>query len=448
VTLRETKGPLDGIHRECYTPPAGRPRLSFARAHIPYESMRCLSLTILLAAALPVLGQIPSAAPSPRPVPKALPIGGDDDVEPEVLAASSPASAPVALPNPAPLPAPAVPAAPKPALPVDTPQPIDSTSEPTPLDVKPTGEDGVRLQIFLDEANFGPGVIDGKPGRFTELAVYSWNEVNGHPINEWVAVNTAARKAVPNPLAVALVPDVAAEWVNSALSTKRSLQAKAKRMSYRSYAEFMSERYHCDVPYLITLNGAKKINNLKPHDSVIVPNVKPFLIEKIAGVRHPADPAMSERHVVVDTRINQARIFEAAPAALVIAEPGSEPATVKTRANRGLIASFPITPGKPQFIKLGTWKLSSMVEFPWWRYDQQLLDTGKRSDNALNIPPGPNSPVGVIWNGTTRPGIGMHGTSDPETIGRARSAGCIRLANWDAIRLPTLIRPGATVEIR
>jgi lipoprotein-anchoring transpeptidase ErfK/SrfK len=89
-----------------------------------------------------------------------------------------------------------------------------------------------------------------------------------------------------------------------------------------------------------------------------------------------------------------------------------------------------------------------MVALPWWRYDQQLLDTGKRSENALMIPPGPNSPVGIIWCGTTRAGIGMHGTSDPETIGRSRSAGCIRLCNWDAIRLPTLIRPGATVEIR
>ncbi|WP_353415663.1 L,D-transpeptidase, partial [Haloferula helveola] len=29
---------------------------------------------------------------------------------------------------------------------------------------------------------------------------------------------------------------------------------------------------------------------------------------------------------------------------------------------------------------------------------------------------------------------GIHGTSDPETIGRARSAGCIRMANWDATR--------------
>ena len=40
------------------------------------------------------------------------------------------------------------------------------------------------------------------------------------------------------------------------------------------------------------------------------------------------------------------------------------------------------------------------------------------------------------------------GTAEPETIGRTRSHGCIRLANWDAIRLPNLIRPGTTVEIR
>ena len=52
------------------------------------------------------------------------------------------------------------------------------------------------------------------------------------------------------------------------------------------------------------------------------------------------------------------------------------------------------------------------------------------------------------WNGLSKPGIGMHGTPNPETIGRARSHGCIRLANWDAIRLPDLIRPGTTVEIR
>lgn len=345
-------------------------------------------------------------------------------------------------PPPVPVPVPVPPPTPAPAIPIET------TTPPSPLDVKPTGEDAVRLQIYLDESNFGPGVIDGKPGRFTELAVYSWNEVKGHPIDDWVAVNTAARKAVPNPLATGLVPDVVKEWVDPELPTKKALQAKKKRMSYRSIAEFMSERYHCDLAYLTELNGAKKINNLKVRDSIIVPNVTPFHIEKLTGARYEADPVTSQRHVVVDTKINQARIFEAAPTALIVAEPGVTDIQPVTRANRGLIASFPITPGQPKFIKFGTWELRNMVELPHWRYDQQLLDTGKRGKESLNIPPGPNSPVGVIWNGLSKPGIGMHGTSDPETIGRARSSGCIRLANWDAVRLPNLIRPGTTVEIR
>jgi lipoprotein-anchoring transpeptidase ErfK/SrfK len=371
---------------------------------------------LLIIAVLPAFGQQAEPQLINRPVLKALPLGGNQD------------------PGSRPLPAISVPDL--------------AAAPPSPLDAKPTGDDAVRLQIFLDEALFGPGVIDGKPGRFTELAVYSWNEVNGHPIEDWIAVNTAARKAVPTPLAVALVPDVVTEWVDVGLPTKKSLQAKKNRMSYRSAAEFMAERYHCDQAYLTVLNGTAKINNLKSHDSLIVPNVKPFFIEKLSGAKYDVDGALSQRHVVVDTKINQVRIFEAAPAALVIAEPEAVEIAPVTRANRGLVASFPITPGQPKFIKFGTWELRNMVELPWWRYDQQLLDTGKRSDNALNIPPGPNSPVGIIWNGTSKSGIGMHGTAEPETIGRARSSGCIRLANWDAIRLPRLIRPGTTVEIR
>ena len=380
----------------------------------------------------------PTPPPS-RPVLRALPLGGDEDLN-SVPAGEGEPVVPVK---------PAAPVAPTPP-PVVKATPIASVSAPTPLDVKPTGDDALRLQIFLDNAKFGPGIVDGRPGRFTELAVQSWNEVNGHPIEDWVAVNTAARQAVPNPLAVAIVPDFVKQWVDGSLPTKVSQQAKRKRMSYRSVAEFISERYHCDVPYLVLLNGNSKINNLKARDTVIVPNITPFTIESLTGAIYKADPAMSQRHAVVDTKINQVRIFEAAPAALVIAEPGATSVTPVARANKGLIASFPITPGQPKFIRYGTWEVRNSVELPNWRYDQKLLDTGKRSadSESLDVPPGPNSPVGIFWCGLSRPGIGMHGTPSPETIGRARSHGCIRMANWDAVRLPTLIRPGTTVEIR
>jgi len=53
----------------------------------------------------------------------------------------------------------------------------------------------------------------------------------------------------------------------------------------------------------------------------------------------------------------------------------------------------------------------------------------------------------VLWCGLDKIGIGIHGTSYPETIGRATSHGCIRLANWDAIKFSTMITAGMTVVI-
>ena len=315
-----------------------------------------------------------------------------------------------------------------------------------------TAEDALRLQIFLDQSHFGPGVIDGKPGRFTSHARESWNEVNGHAPENLDAIIKQARLKVKHPIATAVVPEIATEWIDPTLpyDSNRAGQALKKRMSYRRMSEFLAERYHCDEDFLRTLNTSTKMEQLKPGDSILVPNIEPFLIEKLGGNTHQKDDKLSQRHVVVDTRNNQLRIYEPVRTALVVAKPGESIPLSHGRKNTGLVASFPITPGRTQFIAFGTWELRNMVEMPWWRYDQTFLDTGERGpeEQWLNIPPGPNSPVGIIWNGTSKPGIGLHGTSSPDSIGRARSAGCIRLCNWDAARLPNFIRPGATIEIR
>src|SRR5690606_10521374 len=107
---------------------------------------------------------------------------------------------------------------------------------------------------------------------------------------------------------------------------------------------FMSERYHTDVPFLVELNTQQKINNLQPRDTIIVPNVKAFEIENLTGAAFKEDEALSQRHAVIDTKLNQVRIYEANLRALVVADPEA-PASV---ANQSLIAAFPITPGKPQ----------------------------------------------------------------------------------------------------
>lgn len=326
------------------------------------------------------------------------------------------------------------------------PKPNPASDTPRDITDLPTGEDAVRLQIFLDEENYGPGVIDGKPGRFTILAVEAWNESHGHPSKDLSAVMAAAARSVTSPFAVATVPSAASKWINPNLPSSREAQSKLKRMSYTSYAEFMSERYHTDIEFLIEINSRSNVWNLAQGKTLIVPNVTPFLIENLTGARYESEEILASRHVVIDTKVNQARVYDSEPTALVVEE--NPDGSVKTLPNKALIAAFPITPGQERFIKYGKWELRNAVQLPVWRYDQSLLDGKGRSDKYLNIPGGPNCPVGVVWMGLSVSGIGMHGTSSPETIGRARSAGCIRLANWDVVKMTDFVRPGASVEIR
>ena len=84
---------------------------------------------------------------------------------------------------------------------------------------------------------------------------------------------------------------------------------------------------------------------------------------------------------------------------------------------------------------------------PTFRYDEAMLKKGTRSGDFHMLPPGPNNPVGVIWIQLNKKGIGLHGTSDPDVIGRSASHGCVRLANWDVVRLAGKVKSGVPVSI-
>ena len=310
----------------------------------------------------------------------------------------------------------------------------------------------VRLQIYLDEKRFGPGFIDGKPGKFTTKAVHSYNRSMGREPDDWEALRKEADRMLGQTYAIAIVPDSASEWVNPALPLEYAEQAEEERMSYRSYLEFMAERYHTSESFLVTLNGVAVANGIAPRKALKVPNVSPFLIESLReGRSHGKDLSLSARTVVIDTIGRTLFIYEAGPSPVA---PGAAVVVAEKNENfkpQKLIAMFPITPGKLEQTHHGEWAIANCLELPSWYYDKQLLDTGIRSKDrskVLQIPPGPNLPVGILWSGLTKSGIGIHGTASPRTIGRSLSAGCIRLANWDAMRFPTMIRPGAKVVVR
>jgi lipoprotein-anchoring transpeptidase ErfK/SrfK len=63
------------------------------------------------------------------------------------------------------------------------------------------------------------------------------------------------------------------------------------------------------------------------------------------------------------------------------------------------------------------------------------------------VPPGPDNPLGTRWMGLSVPGIGIHGTDEPTSIGYSASHGCIRMQVADSEWLFSRVRIGTTVFI-
>jgi lipoprotein-anchoring transpeptidase ErfK/SrfK len=67
--------------------------------------------------------------------------------------------------------------------------------------------------------------------------------------------------------------------------------------------------------------------------------------------------------------------------------------------------------------------------------------------NGKTILPGPGNPVGTRWMGLSIPGYGIHGTNEPNSIGKPVSHGCIRMARKDLEEFYELVSVGDAVEL-
>ena len=108
-----------------------------------------------------------------------------------------------------------------------------------------------------------------------------------------------------------------------------------------------------------------------------------------------------------------------------------------------LVGQFPVTMGSGKDpLPLGNWKVTTFAYLPPFHYQPDLFWDVEDSKDDQMLPPGPNGPVGVAWLDLTKEHYGIHGTPEPHTIGRAESHGCIRMTNWDVLRVSRMIKAG------
>lgn len=115
----------------------------------------------------------------------------------------------------------------------------------------------------------------------------------------------------------------------------------------------------------------------------------------------------------------------------------------------GRAIEYKVGVGREGFTWSGTNQVSRKAEWPDWRPPPEMIRREARRGHKLPalMPGGPANPLGAraIYIGDTE--FRIHGTTQPWSIGRAMSSGCIRMMNEEVIDLYERVQIGAQVVV-
>lgn len=120
----------------------------------------------------------------------------------------------------------------------------------------------------------------------------------------------------------------------------------------------------------------------------------------------------------------------------------------------GTAIRYGIAVGREGTAFRGNGYVGRKAEWPNWQPTANMIRTRPDlyAEYAGGLPGGLSNPLGAralyLYRGGRDTMFRIHGTIDPASIGRATSAGCIRLFNQDAMDLYSRVDSGARVKVR
>jgi lipoprotein-anchoring transpeptidase ErfK/SrfK len=326
------------------------------------------------------------------------------------------------------------------------PKPAHPRQPPKAKAARPAQPDALPTQVMLDRAGFSPGVIDGRPGSTTDKALAAYKAASPDaqaavqptdPLTQY----TVTQEDAQGPYAPDLPDDVMA-------------LAKLDAARYRNPLEALAERFHATPTLLQRLNPKARF---AAGDVIKVPNVMPLVIPVERLKTAPSEPAAKSdassagrgrapsRGADKAAADHQASELMARPDVVVTVSKSMSALTVQDESGRTIFYA-PVTTGSEHDpLPIGEWKVTGTQLNPRFRYSPELFWDADPAHTKAVVPAGPNNPVGVVWIDLSKEHYGIHGTPEPAKVGRAESHGCVRLTNWDAMKVASLVKPGTRV---
>jgi lipoprotein-anchoring transpeptidase ErfK/SrfK len=296
----------------------------------------------------------------------------------------------------------------------------------------------LKAQVLLDRAGFSPGVIDAHGGENFEKALRAYQQANQLGASGKLDQATWDKlKAASDEDAVATYAitdaDVKGPFVKT-IPKDYEKMAELDRLAYRSPRELLAEKFHMDEDLLAALNRGKKLD--ASGTEIVVANVPQLEATKLSTRKRKADANTGARgadranagdvRVEVNKTERSVRVF-GSDGALIAYYPGSIGSTEKPAPS-------------------GTLEVRAVALNPTYRYDPKYAFKGQKATEPVEISPGPNGPVGLVWIALSEQSYGIHGTPEPSKVSKTESHGCVRLTNWDALALAKLVKKGTKVE--